>query len=318
MRSGQDPCRRTLRGPGAGRGDPAGCAPAGPGHPVVDPHDRDPGQSERERPESLEGQVEEGQQDHLEDAVVADEQRPGRAAGRWRIAGGRCPGRGGRRAGGGQPPEDRRQGRPHPAIDDEQLLRAGGRRFGRRPAPALELGPVAGLDILAVESLPGALADLEQARLGPQLRRRVAVGPAQGARGGLGGARRPAERGMGDLDRARGRDGNLGRPVRPGEALPGQLGLALTERAERRVEAALESALGDRVGLAVAKQDQGRVEACRNERLAQRSVPSRISHRSRTASSAGSHRPRPAARRRRGPGSSGRRPAGPTGQGASR
>ena len=85
---------------------------------------------------------------------------------------------------------------------------------------------------------------------------------------------------MGDLDRARGRDGNLGRPARPGEALPGQLGLALAQLAERGVELALEEALSDRLALAVTEEDQGRVEACWNERVAQRSVPSRISHRS--------------------------------------
>src|SRR5439155_3351780 len=99
-------------------------------------------------------------------------------------------------------------------------------------------------------------------------------------------------RGRGLERRARG-NGESRRLRRRREPLRGEGRLALPERGERRVRSALEAALGDVDGLAVAEEDDRRLEApgdapFPDARLAlgvaQRSVPSRIVQRSRTAS----------------------------------
>ena len=167
---------------------------------------------------------------------------------------------------------------------------------------------------VAVEALPLALADLEEARLGPRsgsaARTRQLVGhrPAR--------SRRPsaAVRPSGEWTISSGGPaGPAGPGTRAGRARRAAtpLGLAPPDRRERRLGLALEPALDDELRLAVADEDERRVEPVRDERRRRRrGRRGRLSARCRAGSSTGrgplrgpgSRRRPPAARRRRGPG----------------
>ena len=95
---------------------------------------------------------------------MADHDRPGQAAGRL-VAVARDLGaiQAAGRAALGERGQDPGQGRPDPRRDLGQGFAAGRPGLGRRPAPGRQRVPVAGPDLVAVEALPLALADLEEA-----------------------------------------------------------------------------------------------------------------------------------------------------------
>ena len=122
------------------RGGRSGCGARSDRPAGAELDDRDRAQVHRPHPEPLERQVEQGQQQDLEDAVVADDDRPrvGRARRRRSPAPGRgrgCPGR--RR---GELAEEPAQGRPDPSRDLGERLAAGRPGLGRSAPPGRELG----------------------------------------------------------------------------------------------------------------------------------------------------------------------------------
>src|SRR4029079_4148244 len=132
-------------------------------------HD-DPGEVERPHPEPLERQVEQRQQKDLEDAVVADDHRPrasvGLRSGRGSVARDLRSVERPRRPRGSEARQDPAERRPEPRLDVRQRPAARGPRWERRSPPCREEIAAVALDLRAVESLPLALADLEEAGIG--------------------------------------------------------------------------------------------------------------------------------------------------------
>ena len=208
--------------------------------------DADPAQVERPHPEPLERQVEECQQQDLDHAVVADDQhRPWAGAvgiaslatwGRSRVPATPAV---------GEAAEDTSAsaGRSRAATVGDRLA---ARRPGleRPPPPRREDVAPATLDLVAVEALPLALADLEEARLRP---RRDRPPERQPRRPSPGRSPRPsascATSGEWTIStrRAVRAPAGHGERVRAGEALGDALGLAQPDRRQRRLDLALEA-----------------------------------------------------------------------------
>src|SRR5213078_444656 len=111
-----------------------------PATPNLD--DGDPAQRERKEPEAGEWQVEEGQQDHLEDAVVADDHPPRIVAGLVGIAEDRRSASRPKGALAVQVGEETAQPGPGTPIDLGDRFAAGGPALQRVFAPgAEELAP---------------------------------------------------------------------------------------------------------------------------------------------------------------------------------
>ena len=146
------------------RGQVVGAQDRPPG-PELD--DRDRAQVHRPHPEPVEGQVEQGQQDDLEDPVVTDHDGPGLDRRRLAVPGDlgsiERPGR----PAVGEPGQKRAERRPDPCLDGGQRLAAGRPAVDRAAAPGRELGAVAGLDLVAAQALPGPLVDLGEPGIGP-------------------------------------------------------------------------------------------------------------------------------------------------------
>ena len=195
-------------------------------------HD-DPGEVERPHPEPLERQVEQRQQQDLEDAVVADDDRPRAAVGlRIAVARDLRPVERPRRPRGGEARQDPAECRPEPGLDVRQRLAARGPGLERPPPPRREDVAPAGLDLRAVEPLPLALADLDEAGIRADgddraERRRI----CHRRRDRAGRRRGPGERRMDDLERRRRRDRQRGRRCGMGQPRPDEAGLGDARRA---------------------------------------------------------------------------------------
>ena len=123
--------------------------------------DPDPAQVERPHPEPFERQIEERQQQDLEDAVMADDDRPGLRRLRLEVAGDLRSIEGTRDALFGQPRQDAGEGGSEARGDVGDRFAARRPRLERSSSPGREDVAPAALDLLAVEALPLALADLE-------------------------------------------------------------------------------------------------------------------------------------------------------------
>ena len=137
----------------------------GPPGPELD--DRDRAQVHRPHPEPLEGQVEQGQQDDLEDPVVTDHDGPRLDGRRLAVPGDLGPIERPGRPAVGEPRQKRAERRPDPCLDGGQRLATGRPAVDRAAAPGRELGAVAGLDLVAAQALPGPLVDLGEPGIGP-------------------------------------------------------------------------------------------------------------------------------------------------------
>ena len=164
-----------------------------------------------------------------------------------------------------EPLEDRRQRRPDARLDVRERLAAGCPDLPRPAPPAGEHVRVAPRDLVLVEALPLALAELEEAavgRIGTRTPSAASIASATYA----AVCARPGERRVDDLQRPDLRDGQGGGGVGPREALAGEGALAVAGRRERGLRLALEPVLDDPLGLAVAEQDERRVEALGDDR----------------------------------------------------
>jgi hypothetical protein len=121
-----------------------------------------------------------------------------------------------------------------------------------------------------MESLPRALADLDEAGVGadldPRARRgRLARRLGECRRDGRRRGRGPAQRRVDDLERWRQRDRQDRRPGRPCEPRADEAGLLDAVGRQLGLRLALEAALDDERRLAVPDEDERRVEAGRDQ-----------------------------------------------------
>lgn len=129
--------------------------------------DRDPAEVHRPHPEAVERKVEQGEKRDLEDPVVTDDDRP-RVVDRgvaipgdlWSIG---CAWH----TALGQAGENRHEACINSCLDHGEWLTTGCPRLERPAAPGGQFGAIPGIDLGAMEALPGTLADLKERRVGP-------------------------------------------------------------------------------------------------------------------------------------------------------